>query len=186
VKTAIRKHFPDFLAILGLLVVALVVSVYILDKQRLSLPAGVPVQLRVPAAAGLAERLQAKPGKRRLHVEVTVADAAGNVTTQTGVVAVRVIGRPLRSFKVGPSHSFEMFSRAGDRAVGRVVNGVIERLASGASYRAIERFYQDGIEAIDKRYGEVHDTAVGDQIYDALDIPMRRRGFSAEDLVNSA
>ena len=42
-KTAIRKHLPDFLAILGLLVVALVVSVYILDKQRLSLPAGVPV-----------------------------------------------------------------------------------------------------------------------------------------------
>lgn len=41
--TAIRKHLPDFLAILGLLVVALVVSVYILDKQRLSLPAGVPV-----------------------------------------------------------------------------------------------------------------------------------------------
>ena len=35
VKTAIRKHLPDFLAILGLLVVALVVSVYILDKQRL-------------------------------------------------------------------------------------------------------------------------------------------------------
>lgn len=42
-KTAIRKHLPDLLAILGLLVVALVVSVYILDKQRLSLPAGVPV-----------------------------------------------------------------------------------------------------------------------------------------------
>lgn len=42
-KTAIRKHLPDFLAILGLLVVAFVVSVYILDKQRLALPPGVPV-----------------------------------------------------------------------------------------------------------------------------------------------
>ena len=42
-KTAIRKHLPDFLAILGLLVVSLVVSVYILDKQRLALPAGVPI-----------------------------------------------------------------------------------------------------------------------------------------------
>ncbi|MBE2318223.1 hypothetical protein DVA67_019735 [Solirubrobacter sp. CPCC 204708] len=41
--TAIRKHLPDFLAILGLLVVAFVVSVYILDKQRLALPPGVPV-----------------------------------------------------------------------------------------------------------------------------------------------
>jgi len=41
--TAIRKHLPDFLAILGLLIVALVVSVIILENQRLSLPAGVPL-----------------------------------------------------------------------------------------------------------------------------------------------
>jgi phospholipid/cholesterol/gamma-HCH transport system substrate-binding protein len=43
VKTAIRKHFTDFLAIIGLLIVAFVVSVYILDRQRLTLPSGVPV-----------------------------------------------------------------------------------------------------------------------------------------------
>lgn len=42
-KTAIRKHLRDFLAILGLVVVAGVVSVYILDNQRLTLPPGVPV-----------------------------------------------------------------------------------------------------------------------------------------------
>lgn len=42
-KTAIRKHFTDFLAIIGLLIVAFVVSVYILDRQRLTLPSGVPV-----------------------------------------------------------------------------------------------------------------------------------------------
>jgi phospholipid/cholesterol/gamma-HCH transport system substrate-binding protein len=41
--TAIRKHLPDFVAMIALLVIALVVSLYILDKQRLSLPAGVPV-----------------------------------------------------------------------------------------------------------------------------------------------
>jgi phospholipid/cholesterol/gamma-HCH transport system substrate-binding protein len=43
VRTAIRKHLPDFLAILGLLVVAVAVSVVILGKQRLSVPGWVPV-----------------------------------------------------------------------------------------------------------------------------------------------
>jgi phospholipid/cholesterol/gamma-HCH transport system substrate-binding protein len=41
--TAIRKHLRDFAAILGLLLIALVVSVIILANQRLSLPAGIPV-----------------------------------------------------------------------------------------------------------------------------------------------
>ncbi len=41
--TAVRKHWRDFVAIIVLLVVALVVSLFILDKQRLTLPAGVPV-----------------------------------------------------------------------------------------------------------------------------------------------
>jgi phospholipid/cholesterol/gamma-HCH transport system substrate-binding protein len=43
VRTAIRKHLPDFLAIIGLLIVAVAVSVVILGKQRLSLPGWVPV-----------------------------------------------------------------------------------------------------------------------------------------------
>jgi phospholipid/cholesterol/gamma-HCH transport system substrate-binding protein len=43
VKTAIRKHLFDFLAIIGLLVVAAAVSTVILGKQRLALPAWVPV-----------------------------------------------------------------------------------------------------------------------------------------------
>ena len=41
--TAIRKHLKDFAAIIALLVVALIVAVIILDNQRLSLPAGVPI-----------------------------------------------------------------------------------------------------------------------------------------------
>jgi phospholipid/cholesterol/gamma-HCH transport system substrate-binding protein len=41
--TAIRKHWRDFAAIIVLLVISLVVAVYILDNQRLSLPAGVPI-----------------------------------------------------------------------------------------------------------------------------------------------
>jgi phospholipid/cholesterol/gamma-HCH transport system substrate-binding protein len=43
VKSAIRKHLPDFLAIIGLLIIAAVVSSVILSKQRLALPAWVPV-----------------------------------------------------------------------------------------------------------------------------------------------
>jgi phospholipid/cholesterol/gamma-HCH transport system substrate-binding protein len=38
VKLAIRKHFKDFLAIIGLFLVALGVSVYILGKQRMRFP----------------------------------------------------------------------------------------------------------------------------------------------------
>jgi phospholipid/cholesterol/gamma-HCH transport system substrate-binding protein len=40
--TAIRKHLKDFVAVIVLLVLALVVSVFILGHQRLNLPAGVP------------------------------------------------------------------------------------------------------------------------------------------------
>jgi phospholipid/cholesterol/gamma-HCH transport system substrate-binding protein len=43
VRTAIRKHLPDFLAILGLVLLAAVVGSVILGKQRLALPAWVPV-----------------------------------------------------------------------------------------------------------------------------------------------
>ena len=42
-RTAIRKHLPDFLAIIGLLIVAAAVSSVILCKQRLALPAWVPL-----------------------------------------------------------------------------------------------------------------------------------------------
>ena len=42
-RTAIRKHLPDFLAIIGLLVIAVAVATVILGKQRLALPAWVPV-----------------------------------------------------------------------------------------------------------------------------------------------
>ena len=41
--TAIRKHMIDFLAIVGLVLVALVVATLILGKQRLALPAWVPL-----------------------------------------------------------------------------------------------------------------------------------------------
>ena len=41
-KTAIRKHLRDFLAIILLFVIAIGVTVYITSNQRLYLPAWVP------------------------------------------------------------------------------------------------------------------------------------------------
>jgi len=43
VRTAIRKHWLDFVAIIGLVLISGAVAVFILGKQRLSLPAWVPV-----------------------------------------------------------------------------------------------------------------------------------------------
>jgi phospholipid/cholesterol/gamma-HCH transport system substrate-binding protein len=43
VRTAIRKHWLDFVAILGLILIASAVSIYILGKQRLTLPGWVPL-----------------------------------------------------------------------------------------------------------------------------------------------
>ena len=51
-KTAIRKHLPDFLAILGLLVVAAAVSTVILGKQRLALPDGADLAAAGPLTSG--------------------------------------------------------------------------------------------------------------------------------------
>jgi phospholipid/cholesterol/gamma-HCH transport system substrate-binding protein len=42
VRTAIRKHLADFLAIIGLLIIAIAVSAVILSHQRLTLPGWVP------------------------------------------------------------------------------------------------------------------------------------------------
>jgi len=43
VRTAIRKHLPDFAAIIGLMAIALAVGSVILSNQRFTLPAWVPV-----------------------------------------------------------------------------------------------------------------------------------------------
>ena len=42
-KTAIRKHLRDFIAILGLVIVAAIVGGYILSNQRIYFPSWVPV-----------------------------------------------------------------------------------------------------------------------------------------------
>ena len=63
--SAIRKHLPDFAALIGLLVIAAIVAVIILDNQRLSLPAGVPVLGRdyVEVEAELSSAQAVTPGQ---------------------------------------------------------------------------------------------------------------------------
>ena len=63
--TAVRKHLGDFVAIIVLLLISLVVAVVILDNQRLSLPAGVPVLGRdfVSVEAELATAQAVTPGQ---------------------------------------------------------------------------------------------------------------------------
>ena len=63
--SAIRKHLPDFVALIGLLVIAVIVAVVILENQRLSLPAGVPVLGRdyVEVEAELSSAQAVTPGQ---------------------------------------------------------------------------------------------------------------------------
>jgi hypothetical protein len=100
-------------------------------------------------------------------------------------VQVRVPRRPLRSFLVRPNADFAMFSKAGDRAVARFVNGLIEGLASGAiaTKRELVRRFDAGFLALDRKYEEAADTAVRDEIYDALYIPLRLSGYDPEEVL---
>ena len=64
-RTAIRKHMRDFVAIVLLLLAALVVALVILSNQRLSLPAGIPILGRdyVEVEAELATAQAVTPGQ---------------------------------------------------------------------------------------------------------------------------
>jgi phospholipid/cholesterol/gamma-HCH transport system substrate-binding protein len=77
VRTAIRKHWLDFAAIIGLIVIAVVVATVILGKQRLSLPAWVPV---------------AGQDSFTLHAEMTTAQAVTPGQGQTVNIAGVQVG----------------------------------------------------------------------------------------------
>ena len=81
-----------------------------------------------------------------------------------------------------------MFSAAGDRAVRRLVNRLITGIASGAidSSRALRRRFQRGADAIDAAgHDEIWDTAVLDEIFEALYVPARRRGLRLESALSA-
>lgn len=148
-----------------------------------ALAAGRSTTLRFRVSPDTARRLLVRRSARRQRLELLVTDRAGNVVRRTRTLAVRLVHPPLRTFKVGPRHSFAMSTRAGDRAVGRLVNALIEGLAAGTldRQRALERRFEAGVAAI-RRAG--HDEIDGDdvrsEIYAALLVPLIRRGLEGE------
>jgi hypothetical protein len=120
---------------------------------------------------------------RRPRIEVLVTDRAGNVARRSRTVTVRVVDRPLLSFQVAGDHDFAMFTPAGDRAVGRLVNSLIAALAAGEvdSSRDLRRRYRRGVRSIERAgHEEVLDTAVRDEIFTALQVPLALGGYDAE------
>ncbi|MDA0169269.1 hypothetical protein OJ998_09245 [Solirubrobacter taibaiensis] len=131
-------------------------------------------------------RLLYPRNRRRVQVELGAADRSGHDRVVKRTFTVRVIRRPIRSFKVGPSHDFVMGSRAGNRAVGRLVNALLEGLASGdiRTERELIRRYQAGARIVDDFDGGI-DTAVGDEIFAVVIVPFALKGFSAESVLGS-
>jgi hypothetical protein len=80
-----------------------------------------------------------------------------------------------------------MATRAGNRAVARFVNELIETIARGhVSDRALERRYTRGLRAIARRFGTdfTYSQEVGEAIYEALWLPLLRAGHDVGSIVN--
>ena len=141
-----------------------------------SLAAGRSAQLGVTLTG-----LSAHPGNRRFRVHLTVADRAGNVVRRSSTLRVRVLRRPLRSFKVAPDHDFASCTRGGNRRLGQLVNSIIEGLADGSlkSAGAIRRAWRRGFDAIERDFPDecLGDTDVRDHIYEVLDTPLTLAGY---------
>ncbi len=141
-----------------------------------SLPAGRTVKLGV-LFGGLASH----PGNRRFRVRLTVSDRAGNVVRRASTLRIRVIRRPLRSFKVAPDHDFATCTRGGNRRLGQLVNSIIEGLADGSLNSAwtIRRTWRRGFDAIERAFPDecLGDTDVREHIYEVLDTPLTLAGY---------
>lgn len=152
----------------------------VIDGTDRAVPAGRRVLLRFSTDWPFAYRVLTERRARRPRLELLVADRAGNTVRRSRTLHVRVVDRPILGFLVGPDHSFSMYTRAGDRAVGRLVNALIRAVASGnVSQRELRHRFHRGIRAIETDVLEV-DTPVRDAIYEALAVPLVRRGFDAE------
>jgi phospholipid/cholesterol/gamma-HCH transport system substrate-binding protein len=75
--TAIRKHLKDFLAIVGLFVVALAVSLYILDNQRVRFPIIEPKPFQLKAEFSTAQAVIAGQGQTVRVSGVRIGDIGG-------------------------------------------------------------------------------------------------------------
>jgi hypothetical protein len=142
-----------------------------------AVPAGRETVLRLRASDSLRYVLIVSPRTRRLRAQVVVTDRAGNVTRRAATLHVRLLRPPLRTFRVSPRHKFGMETPAGDRAIGRLVNDMLETVARGhVTDRALERRYTRGMRAIARRFDPdyTYSEEVGTAIYDALWVPFAR------------
>jgi hypothetical protein len=145
----------------------------------------VTMRLRVPSWA--ASDILITRRKRTPRLELLVTDRAGNVVHRSRTLRFRIVERPLLAYRVSPNHDFAMFSRAGNRAVARLVNETIEALAAHeiTSGRELRRRFQRGLSAIERHHGEVFDTDVLDEIFTAVQVPFGRAGYDAEDVLSA-
>ncbi len=120
-------------------------------------------------------------GRRLRHprLEVVVTDRAGNAARTSGTVAFRIADLPLLDYLAEPGHQFEMLTKAGNRAVARLVNRLFSGLARGAikSERDLRRRFVRGRAAIRVKHAEIDDIEVREAIIGALYVPCKRRGF---------
>ena len=141
--------------------------------------------VRLKAPHYFAAQLLLHKRARRPRLEVLVTDRAGNVSRRSRTVTVRVVDRPLLSFQVADDHYFAMFTRAGDRAVGRLVNSLIAALAAGEieNFRDLRHRYRQGVRAIERGGHDEIDTPVLDEIFTALEVPLAMAGYDAESVM---
>ena len=96
---------------------------------------------------------------------------------------VRVIQRSMRAFRVGPSRRFASGSRAGDRAVGQLVNAMLEGLHTREirTERELQRRYQAGKRELERAgYDLGYDSAIQRRILAVLEVPLALKGYFAE------
>ena len=142
-----------------------------------ALEAGRTGALRLRASDALQFELIAGRAARRLRVALLVTDRAGNLVRRSVALRVRVLTPPLRTLKVPLSRNFWMDTPAGNRAVARLVNDMIETIARGhVSSAALSKRYSRSIRAIARKFGPdyTYSDDVGTAIYDALWIPLAR------------
>jgi hypothetical protein len=152
-----------------------------------ALPGGrrMTAQVRIPRLWANSVLLSKRAQRPRL--EVLATDRAGNVARLARTVHIRVVDRPILSFRIAPDHDFAMFTRAGNRAVAQLVNGLITALGTGEikSFRDLRGRYLRGMRAIEAAgYDEVYDTDVVDEIFSALEVPCAKAGYDAESVVS--
>ena len=145
------------------------------------LPAGRTTTFRLGPEEGFANELLQSRRNRRPRLEVLVTDRAGNVGRRSRTVVVPVRRRGILGLRVSLDHDFGMSSRAGNRAVARLVNRLITRLARNeiTSYDQLHGAYLRSLERVSHRHDEVLRSAVIDKLLRALRKPLARFGYDA-------